>query len=462
METQEMKGVTHKEKIEELKAGLLDLNEQIQTIQALADSEERELSGDEEKQIKDLFDAFQDSEKEIERRERIIAQTEKLTASLGRQTTPQPIEPQNRHAEPSARREVPRIQLLEDRGKWGWKSMGEFAAAVRVASNNAGGVDPRLLANAPSTYSSEGTGADGGFAVPPDFRQAIVEKIMGEESLLARTDQMTTTSNSITFPKDETAAWDSTGGIQAYWEGEGSQLTQSKISLGEESLRLNKLTALIPVTEELMDDAPSLDSYLRRKVPEKFDYKLQDAILNGTGVGKPLGIMNSNSLVTVAKEGSQTADTVQYANVVKMWARMYAPCRSRSVWFINQDVETSLLQMAFDPAATAGMVPAYMPAGGASASPYGMLMGRPVIPIQAAQTLGNLGDIVLADMSQYMTVTKVGGVRQDVSIHLFFDYDMTAYRFIMRVGGKPWWGSAITPANSANTLSCFVTLAERA
>ena len=153
---------------------------------------------------------------------------------------------------------------------------------------------------------------------------------------------------------------------------------------------------------------------------------------------------------------------MQYANVVKMWARMYAPSRSRAVWFINQDVETSLLQMAFDPAATAGMVPAYMPAGGASASPYASLMGRPVIPIQAAQTLGDLGDIVLADMSQYMTVTKVGGVRQDVSIHLFFDYDVTAYRFIMRVGGKPWWGSAITPANSTNTLSCFVTLAERA
>jgi HK97 family phage major capsid protein len=172
--------------------------------------------------------------------------------------------------------------------------------------------------------------------------------------------------------------------------------------------------------------------------------------------------MNSPALVTVAKETSQTADTILFANIVKMWARTYAPCRARGVWLINQDIEPQLLQMSFDPAATAGMVPAYMPANGAAGSPYATLMGRPVVPINAAQTLGDLGDISLVDLSQYMTVIKSGGIRQDVSIHLFFDYDMTAFRFIMRVGGRPWWGSAITPANSTNTLSCFVTLAERA
>jgi hypothetical protein len=65
-------------------------------------------------------------------------------------------------------------------------------------------------------------------------------------------------------------------------------------------------------------------------------------------------------------------------------------------------------------------------------------------------------------MSQYMAIMKTGGMRSDVSIHLYFDYDMLAYRFILRLGGQPWWRTYITPSNSAKTLSCFVTLAARA
>ena len=449
------------ERIEKMQDELLALNEQVQSIQAMADSEDRELTEDELKDIKALSDKFEDIEARIEQRERISEQNNRLLETFGRKTEPQQPEPQNapRQVQQSQRTTEARIQLLEDKGKWGWKNMGEFAMSVRHAANNAGNIDPRLIANAPTTWSSEGTGADGGFAVPPDFRQEIVEKVMGEDSLLGRTDQMTTTSNSMTFPKDETTDWDDTGGIQAYWEGEGSAITQSKLALQEESLRLNKLTALIPVTEELMEDAAGLDSYLRRRVPRKFDFKIQDSIVNGTGVGKPTGFMNSSALVTVAKEAAQTADTVVYANIVKMWSRMYSPSRSTAVWLINQDIEPQLLQMSFDASST---VPAYMPANGLSGAPYATLMGRPVIPLQAMQTLGDFGDIALVDLSQYLTVTKVGGIRSDVSIHLFFDYDMAAYRFIMRLAGKPWWSAPITPKNSANTLSAFVSLAERA
>ena len=130
------------------------------------------------------------------------------------------------------------------------------------------------------------------------------------------------------------------------------------------------------------------------------------------------------------------------------------------MWHINQDVEPQLLQMAFE--GTSSSVPAYMPANGLSGAPYATLMGRPVIPIQSCETLGDKGDVYLADWSQYLSVIK-GGVRSDVSMHLYFDYDMTAYRFILRMTGQPWWRAAITPLHGAtNTLGCFLTLDERA
>jgi HK97 family phage major capsid protein len=89
-------------------------------------------------------------------------------------------------------------------------------------------------------------------------------------------------------------------------------------------------------------------------------------------------------------------------------------------------------------------------------------LGRPIIPTQACQTLGDKGDIIFADLSQYMTAVKTGGLRTDVSIHLWFDYDTLAYRFILRIAGQPWWSSSISPKNGSNTLSPFVTLDERA
>jgi HK97 family phage major capsid protein len=449
------------EKVQELRDSLLDLNEQVQVIQAKADGEKRDLLEDEDDAINELLAKFKKTEKEIERRERIDAQTDKLMESAGRVTEPQQPEPQHitDKAAPAQSTNRPRIQIMEDKGKWGWRSFGEFAASVRPASRNGGMVDPRLVQNAPTTYSSEGVGADGGFAVPPDFRQAIMEKVMGEASLMGLTDQMQTSSNTITFPKDETTPWDASGGLQAYWDGENDQLTQSKVALKEHTLRLNKLTALIPVTEELMSDAPALDGYLRRRVPEKFDSKLNLAIVQGTGTGQPTGILNSGSLVSVAKTSSQVADTINHENLLSMWSRMYGPSRQNAVWLYHQDIEPQINSLGFATSATA--VPIYMPPGGLSATPYGTLMGRPMIQTQACETLGDKGDLILVDLNQYITVTKTSGIRADTSMHLWFDYDTMAYRFIFRVAGEPWWNSAITQRDGSNTLSWAVTLDER-
>jgi len=450
----------YSEMIDALRGELLDLNEQVNVIQAKADGEKRELSEDETTQVVALMNQFEDKTAEIERRERMQAQSSRLAESFGRKSTPEGPE------EAQAQRKAPARAINHtETGKGGFRNFGDFASSVRVASARGGNIDPRLIANAPSTYSSEGVGEDGGFMVPPDFRQEIMNKVMGVESLLSRTDQMVTGSNSVTFPADETTPWASSGGIQAYWGSEGGAITQSKVELTEKQIRLNKLTCLVPVTEELQQDAGTLSGYLNKKVPEKFDYKIAAAIIAGSGVGQPMGIINAPCTVSAAKDTTsspvQAADTVTYRNIVDMWNRMYAPCRSRAVWLVNPDVEGQLDMMRFSANRSDEPVPVYLPAGGASATPYATLRGRPVIPHEACSALGDVGDIILADMSQYLTLTKTAGIRQDVSIHLFFDYDVSAYRFIFRVAGMPWWGSAITPPNSVNTRSCFITLADR-
>ena len=80
--------------------------------------------------------------------------------------------------------------------------------------------------------------------------------------------------------------------------------------------------------------------------------------------------------------------------------------------------------------------------------------------IEYAATLGDVGDIIFADLNEDIAVTK-GGVKADQSMHFFFDQNMRAFRFVLRVGGQPWLSAAIARKNGSNTLSHFVTLQAR-
>lgn len=443
---------THRDRQEEIVA-------QSRAILNTAQAANRDPTEEEGRQLDDLQDEFDSLETQINRRVGVLTRerglNERNAAPRGRRTdasaTAQPLDDESR---PRASVTGP---VAARSGTFGFRHQGEFFHAVARASISRNqDVDARLMAAAASSVSTEGSGPDGGFAVPPDYRSAIMERVVGEDSLLARCDLQDSSSNSMTFPTDMTTPWDATGGIQAYWEGETQPIGQSKVALQNVTLRLHKLAALVPVSEELLEDAPALGSYVQRKAPEKIDFKVSNAIAWGNGVGMPLGFMNSNALATVAIEsGPQTADTVVAANVVKMHARMPAPSLRTAVWLIHPDAQPQL------PLMTIGNQPIYVPPGGFRDSPYGTLLGRPVIPHEICKTVGDLGDFMFVDLAQYLAIKKAGGVKSQTSIHLWFDQDLTAFKFTFRMAGQPWWSGPIASQNGSFTRSPFVALAAR-
>jgi HK97 family phage major capsid protein len=457
--------------IEKLRARLTELHEISKGIQAKADAEKRDLTVDENKELDAVMVEFDQVEADIRRRERIQAQEQRLA-------TPQPraaaahnpiagnVPPSLQHQPGDNGLRNTNLRTLEERQRWGFQNMGDFCRAVRGAVINPSSMDQRLIQNAAlSTMGSEGVAADGGFAVPPEWRSEIAELVAGEESLLGRTDQQRVTGNQITFPVDETTAWQTTGGIQAYWDAEAATMTQSKPQLKGLDLKLHRLTALVPVTEELLEDAAAMAGYVVRKAGEKLAFKVTDAIINGTGAGQPLGIMNAPCKVAVAAEGSQTAATVHGRNIVKMIARMPAGSYNRSVWLMNQDVLPQILTLGVEVTKADGTVAGggalYLPPNGLATTPaYGLLMGRPIVITEACATLGTTGDLILADLSMYLTAVK-GAVRSDVSMHLWFDQNTTAFRFVVRMNGQPWLSAPIARKSGSNTLSHFIALATR-
>lgn len=443
-----------------LQARLGELSDQATVIENTADAEHRDMTAEEVKEVQSLVSAFKEVEEEIAARKETAEMKAKLNTPQRRLTQPvdsaaHDDEEEADEEEPAPRRAYARVTggmpSGATKGKWGFRSMGDFAiAAIKTGR---GMPDSRIL-NAPSSFGSEGQSADGGFAIPPDFRQDIMKQVMGEESLLSRCDQQTTSSNSISLPLDTVTPWDTASGVLTSWTGEGATIGGSKPKLGMLETKLNKLTALVPLTDEILEDVPAMTRWLQSKVPDKITSALNTAIVAGSGVGQPLGLLNSGAKVIAAAKSGQGANTVVYENISGMFGRLYAKLRPNAVWLLNQDVEPQLQNMVA-PGAT---FPAYLPPGGLSATPYGMLMGRPVIPIEAAKALGTEGDIILTDLSQYLAVLKSSGLRSDVSIHLYFDADITAFRFILRMGGQPYWPAPIGRQNGSNTLSSIVTL----
>lgn len=251
------------------------------------------------------------------------------------------------------------------------------------------------------------------------------------------------------------------GGIRVYSDKELAAMTQSKTQFDKTRLEPKRLTGLYYASDEILSNAPMLQGEMSSLFTEEFAFKGQDLVINGTGSGEALGVLSAGCLVSQAKETGQTADTVVFENLIKMKSRIRMRNRNSVMWVANQDVEPQLYQLAL-PVGTGGSVmPVYIPSQDQSSGVAGNLLGFPIEFVEQCPTVGDLGDIILADWSMYYTASK-GGVQSANSIHLKFDYNQTTFRFVYFFDGQPRMKSAITPYKGSNTVSSLVALAARA
>jgi HK97 family phage major capsid protein len=349
-----------------------------------------------------------------------------------------------------------------DRSKDRFKSFGEQMAAVMHAGLPNGSRDPRLF-NAASGLN-ESVPSEGGFLVQQDFSAELLRDVFATGILASKCRKVPISGNANGIKLngiDETSrASTRHGGIVGYWEEEAALKTATKPKFRKVELNLKKLIGLCYATDELLSDAAALEETIRQGFVSEFGFLLDDAIVNGTGAGQPLGIMNAGCLVTQAKEAGQPAATVVTENIVNMYARRFASQTGNYVWLYNQSIEPQLFTMSL--AVGTGGIPVYMPPGGLSDAPYGRLMGLPAMAIEQCQALGTAGDIILANLPNGYILAEKGGIKSDMSVHVRFIYDESVFRFVLRVDGQPVRATALTPYKGSATQSHFIALAARA
>lgn len=344
-----------------------------------------------------------------------------------------------------------------------FNSLGEQLQAI-VKRTKGGPEDKRLnRINDEVKGVGTGAGADGAFAIQPDFAQGIMESAVQNSPLLQRLDRYTCSNaaNSIRFLRaDETDVSSSVfGGIQMYWASEGSTVAASRPNFREVRMDLEKMMGFMYATDEMLADVAFMTGLATSGFSLAADKLLTADVISGDGVGKPLGILNSGALISVAKETDQAAATFLGANAIKMQARAMPRNRERLVWIMHPDVEEQLPYLAISSGSAAKFL--WNPEGGLGNFDTQRVLNKPVIFDDNCKALGSAGDILLVDPYQYLLLMK-GTAKQDWSIHVEFLTDQQCFRMVFRCNGAPKTDSALTIKNSNKTRSPFVTLAARA
>jgi HK97 family phage major capsid protein len=341
------------------------------------------------------------------------------------------------------------IKITKDEAEQPFKSNSEFFQAVKSAAFFPGSMDKRLLP-LKQQGMNETIPSHGGFLVPNQVSNTILEHVYETGTLLSLFPRDPVVGNSMTYNVvDETSRADGSryGGITGYWLGEAANKTASHPLFRQLKLKLKKVCALCVATDELLEDANALESWLMKTIPMELRFRVEDAIINGTGVGMPLGILPSPARIAVTRQDTDEIDATDIGN---MWSRRYAGAKDY-VWLGNPAIFPQLLNLVVS------TTPVFLPSGGLSGLPYATLLGRPYYETEYQPTLGLPGDLLLISPSAYPMIEKSGGIQGAKSIDVYFVTDESAFRFVYRVDGAPSWSGTLT-GNDTVTVSPFVSL----
>jgi HK97 family phage major capsid protein len=208
------------------------------------------------------------------------------------------------------------------------------------------------------------------------------------------------------------------GGVSCDWTPEGSEAPDSDATFEQVQFTPHWLPGYTEVTRALMNRAANLSGLLTELFRAAFQAKLQRAIINGDGIGRPLGVLQAASVPSVQRA---IANQVAAADLVNMEDKLPAWLLPGAMWSISKPAMKYLKNSAttralFDPAFT-------------------RLLGHP-FTVHDEIALGTAGDVVFGDFSWYVL-----GVEDELLVstsdQFKFAQVVTAILAEMRVDGKP-------------------------
>ena len=344
----------------------------------------------------------------------------------------------------------------------GFKCLGEFLVKVRKAYDGEGTPDSRIIFGKTAGHMEESIDSQGGALVPKQWAAGIYHAAMENAIVRSRATVFPMTSDSLTIRRlvDTDRSLNLFGGIVFKWvEERGSKFdAKSKPAVGAVELNAHKLVGSCFVSNELEDDYESFGKFAEVSFGQAIRFIEDDAFINGTGGGMPLGILNAGCRTQVTRTAVGTIDWLDIANMTK---QLLPRSWESAVWLINPDAIGELLT-ATAPAANQAAVLNLNSR---------MLWGIPFIPTEKCQAMGTEGDIILADFGHGHYLIGDRELRISASRHVNYEdttlevnetygfiTDETFWKIVLRTDGQPLLSADIAPKRGANDLGMFIVL----
>lgn len=465
--------------LQELRVLAQQYRERAQAIHDEADTAGRDLTDAEEAEFVACIQAVEEYEAELQagvRQDRSAGRRQLLQDMSERvQNLPDPVRALSRGP-------LAQVHFMTERWQkdpqWGFKSHADFAQLVFQSAVH-GVTDERLSRVLQyQAVMDHNSPQNGGFLLPPQHNTTIHNAMMGRRTNLMAMCTLyplnaAGTLELVANAETSRVSGSRWGGVQSFWTEDGTVVTDSNPKARLLELRPRQLATLIKVNNTLLANAAALEAHLDAAGIDDQIQTINGAILRGDGAAKPKGFLvgaTGGSYVAISKESGQAAATIVDDNVHKMWARILD--EENAVWLVNRDAVPEIEGLTAN--GTTGQTPVML----ANANGYPtlampgpmMLKGRPIRRLEQCSTLGTVGDIILANMAGYVMAYRARGdggpdgapgIQKEMSMHLEFDRNRTAFRYIIQVDGQAWQQTAITPENGTAVLSDFVTIETR-
>ena len=184
----------------------------------------------------------------------------------------------------------------------------------------------------------EGTDPDGGFLVPDEFENQLIQKLQEANVLRTISHVIQTNSGEHKIPvvaSEGTAAW----------LEEEVAYTESNTQFSQVSLGAHKLGTLIKVSEELLNDSAfDLMAYLSDEFGRRLGNAEEQAFLNGTGIGQPTGILTDTNGASAGSTAAK-ADSLTFDDLIDLFYSLKTPYRQNAGFLMNDDTVKVIRKM---------------------------------------------------------------------------------------------------------------------
>ena len=264
-----------------------------------------------------------------------------------------------------------------------------------------------------------GTDSEGGVLVPDEFEAKLIDGLYDENIIRGIATIINTSSGDKKIPVVASHG-------TANWTDESGEIKESDDRFDLVTLGSHKLTTMIKVSEELINDAAfNLENYIANEFTRRMAAAEEEAFITGNGIGRPTGILVSGHTDITAN--SSTAITAD--ELIDLYHCLKSQYRKNAV-FITNDTTIKVIRKLKD---TTGQ---YMWQPGLQAAQPDTILNRPMYTSSFMPTVeAGAKTMLFGDFSYYWIADRQGRIFKRLN-ELYAETGQVGFIATQRVDGK--------------------------